>query len=449
MTPMRIIKGLDVPITGAPEQIITDGAAVSSVALIVADYAGLRPQMKVEEGEQVKLGQPLFADRKHERIVFTAPASGRVVRIDRGARRALMSVVIRRDGDDEMMFPSWPSVELAALRRDQVAEGLLSSGLWTALRTRPFSRRADPDVPPAAIFVTAMDSNPLAAKAEGIVNAYRTEFANGLTVISHLTDGKVYVCQAPHAGLPAGGQDNVQAVEFSGPHPAGLVGTHIHLLDPVSANKTIWHLSYQDVIAIGKLFTTGRIWVDRVISLAGPPVKRPRLIRTRLGANIDDLVEGELNDARCRVISGSVLSGRKATGPEAYLGRFHNQISVVAEQIAVANSGRPQGALGMFTAYSALVTGRPSKRRFALTTAQSGHTAPMVPLGGYERVMPLDILPTPLIRALMVGDSDMAQALGCLELDEEDLSLCAFVCPGKIAHGSLLRRMLDRIEREG
>jgi Na+-transporting NADH:ubiquinone oxidoreductase subunit A len=447
MTPIRIVKGLDLPISGAPEQVIGDGPQVSRVAVIGADHAGLRPAMQVEEGEEVKLGQPLFSDRKFPGVVFTAPACGQVEAINRGRRRALVSVVIRLDGDDAVTFQSWPASELATLRRDQVADQLMASGLWTAFRTRPFSRRANPEIQPAAIFVTAMDSNPLAARAEVIVGIDRQAFADGLDVISHLTDGMVHVCQAPRAALPTGTRDNIRAVEFAGPHPAGLAGTHIHFLDPVSANKTVWHLGCQDVIAIGKLFTTGRPCADRIVSLAGPAVRQPRLIRTRLGASIGELVADEPAAAGNRVISGSVLSGRTAAGPEAYLGRFHNQVSILEEEPASATQRRPRS--GPFTTFSARVTGRPLRRRFALTTARHGETAPMVPFGGYERVMPLDVLATPLIRALLVGDSDMAQALGALELDEEDLALCAFVCPGKIDHGSLLREMLDRIEKEG
>lgn len=448
MVPIRIVKGLDVPIAGAPVQAISDGAEISNVALLGADHAGLRPQMLVEEGEQVELGQPLFANRKDQRILFTAPGSGRVDAINRGARRSLTSVVIKLEGDGETTFPCWPEAELAALRRDQVTEGLLLSGLWPAFRTRPYGRLADPDAPPPAIFVTAMDSNPLAASPLPIIEAHRAAFANGLTVVSRLTDGPVYVCQAPHAGLPTGQGQNVLAVEFAGPHPAGLVGTHIHFLDPVSAKKTVWHLNYQDVIAIGKLFTEGRLWVDRVVSIAGPPVTRPRLIRTRLGAGTDELVKGELQDGNCRIISGSILSGRRAAGAEAYLGRFHQQISVVAEEGGVARANDPAGEPCAFTTFNAFVTPRPSKLRLALTTAQSGGAAPMFPIGAYECVMPLDILPTPLVRALMVGDSDMAQALGCLELDEEDMALCSFVCPSKIDHGGLLRQMLDQVEKE-
>ncbi len=450
MTPIRIVKGLDIPIAGAPEQhIVTEAADVKSVALIGHDYAGLRPVIQVKEGERVQLGQPLFADRKCERAVFTSPGSGCVTAINRGARRALMSVIISLDGDDEITFPSWPQAELTGLHRGQVEDVLLSSGLWTAFRTRPHSFRADPNVSPAAIFVTAMDSNPLSAKGERIINAYRQDFADGLTVISHLTEGKVYVCQAPRASLPIGEGDNTQAVEFSGPHPSGLVGTHIHLLDPVSESKTVWHLNYQDVIAIGKLFTTGRLWVERIISFAGPGVRQPRLIRTRLGASTAELVDGELDDFACRIISGSVLSGRQAEGPSAFLGRFHNQISVFREKASVVETAHAGTSNRLFSAYSALVSGRPLKRKFNFTTGKNGALAPLVPLGGYERVMPLDVLPTPLIRALMVGDTDMAQALGCLELDEEDLALCAFVCPSKIDHGGLLRRTLEHLEKQG
>jgi Na+-transporting NADH:ubiquinone oxidoreductase subunit A len=449
MSPIRIVKGLDVPIAGAPKQVITDGARVGRVALIGADYNGLRPIMQVEEGSAVKLGQPLFADRKDERVMFTAPGSGRVVAINRGARRALICVVIQLGGDDEETFSSWSAPDLVNLRCDQVTDLLLSAGLWTAIRTRPYGRRADPDQVPAAIFVTAMDSHPLAPKAEVIIDADRSAFAHGLTVISHLTDGSVYVCQAPRANLPTGSRDNIVIAEFAGPHPAGLVGTHIHLLEPVSANKTVWHLNYQDVTAIGRLFTTGRLSVDRVVSLAGPRVKQPRLIRTRLGASIKDLIKEELSDENCRVISGSVLSGRHASGYEAYLGRFHNQVSVVGNVTGREMTSRGGRLARLFTAYSTMVTGAPVKRRYDMTTAQNGDAGAMVPFGGYDRVMPLDVLPTPLTRALMVGDTDMAQALGCLELEEEDLALCSYVCPSKIDHGSLLRQALEQIEKEG
>lgn len=449
-SPIRIVKGLDIPIGGEPEQNITSGAEVRSVALIGGDYIGLRPLMHVEEGERVRLGQPLFADRRSPEVLFTAPGSGVVRQINRGAKRVLRSVVIELAGDDEVTFDCRPVDRLAFLRRDQVVDALLASGLWTALRTRPYSKVPDPKTTPSSIFVTAMDSNPLSARAEVVIDTCRQDFTNGLTAVSHLTDGPVYVCQAPRVELPRGEADSITNVEFAGPHPAGVAGTHIHFLDPAGAKKTVWHVGYQDVIAIGRLLTTGRLSTDRIVALAGPMVKRPRLIRTRLGASIDDLTRGELHDADCRIISGSVLSGRHARGSEAYLGCLHNQVSVIAEDAPQRRRRWFQRQRKhSFSIYGPTVTSRPGTTKIPLTTALHGAPTVMIPLDGFERIMPLDILPTQLLRALLVGDTDQAQALGCLELDEEDLALCSFVCPGKIDYGSLLRACLERIEKEG
>jgi Na+-transporting NADH:ubiquinone oxidoreductase subunit A len=449
-TPTLIQKGLDVPIAGAPEQTISKGGGVSTLALLGVDHIGLRPVMRAEEGDAVNTGQPLFADRKHPEIVYTSPGSGVVRQINRGARRALLSVVIERAGDRAETFTAWPADQLADLKPNQVREALLASGLWTALRTRPFGIVPDPKTRPPSIFVTAIDTNPLAAKPEIVIDAYRQDFVDGLTVLSRLTEGQVIVCQAAGVELPACSADNVAAAKFAGPHPAGLVGTHVHFLDPVSAGKTVWHLGYQDVIAIGKLFTTGRLWVERIVALAGPAVARPRLIRAPLGASTDDLMRGETSRPNCRVISGSVLSGRHAQGPLAYLGRYDHQISVIAEGVA---ERPPKWFMPRrkkaFSAYDLSVTHKQKSRRYDLTSTLNGNPTGMLPLGGFERVMPLDILPTQLLRALLVGDTDTAKALGCLELSEEDLALCTFVCPSKHDYGPLLRACLERIKKEG
>jgi Na+-transporting NADH:ubiquinone oxidoreductase subunit A len=271
---IKIRKGLDIPITGQPEQEIYDKPAVNSVALLGPDYNGLKPTVQVAEGDRVKLGQTLFTD-KTTAVNYTSPGSGVVSAVHRGERRVLQSVVISLEGDEEETFTSYSQQELPRLSREQVRDNLLASGLWTALRTRPYSKVPAPDAfaLPQSIFVTAMDSNPLALKSDVVINSYQQDFQNGLTAIS-------------------GSQ--ITIAEFQGRHPAGLVGTHIHCLDPVSAAKTVWHLNYQDVIAIGKLFTTGRLWTERTISLAGPLIRTPRLIRTRLGANTEELVDGEL-----------------------------------------------------------------------------------------------------------------------------------------------------------
>ena len=446
---MRISKGLDLPIAGAPVGAVGNGPAVASVALLGADYPGLNPAMRVEEGQRVMLGEPLFADRKRPEILFTSPASGIVSAINRGPRRTLVSVVVEIDGDAERTFPPTPEAELAALARGQAVETLLATGLWPALRTRPFGKVPDPASTPRSIFVTATDTNPLAPPPEAVIDAHKDDFKNGLTVVSRLTGGPVYLCKEPNVELPVSPAANLSVREFSGPHPAGLVGTHIHYLDPASAGRTVWHIGYQDVIAIGSLFTSGRLMTERTVALAGPAVKAPCLLRTRLGANLDDLVRERLIEGDNRVISGSVLSGWTAQGATAYLGHYHNQVSVIAEGRGAADPGLFGMKGGLFSIYRGIGFTPWGRRRFSFTSAAHGRPSAMVPFGGFERVMPLDILATQLLRALLTGDIEMAEALGCLELDEEDLALCTLVCPGKLEYGPLLRFMLERIEREG
>ena len=444
---IRIVEGLDLPIVGVPAGTVDDGPAVASVALIGGDYLGLSPAMQVEEGDRVTLGQALFTDRKRPGVRFTSPASGTVTEINRGTRRTLLSVVVRLDGDEEETFPSWSETNLATLRPDQVVDTLLASGMWPALRTRPFNKVADPSATPRSIFVTATDTNPLSPPPETIIDAHREAFRNGLTVVSRLTDGPIFVCQKPYLELPESPAANVSVEEFSGPHPSGLVGTHIHHLDPVGAGKSVWHVGYQDVIAVGRLFISGRLMTERTVALAGPTVREPRLLRTRLGANTDDLTRDALLEGENRVISGSVLSGRRATEATAYLGRYHNQVSVIAEGRDGGEPGLRPKKGGPFSIYRGFGFRPWGRNRYSFTSAPHGETTAMVPLGGFERVLPLDILPTQLLRALLVGDVEMAEALGCLELDAEDLALCTLVCPSKLDYGPLLRSMLDRIER--
>jgi Na+-transporting NADH:ubiquinone oxidoreductase subunit A len=447
---IKITKGLDIPITGAPEQAIYEGPRITSVALLGNDYIGLKPTMLVAEGDRVKLGQPLFADKSNPKVHYTAPGAGVVAAINRGAKRVLQSVVIRLEGDEQETFNAYPASTLPELTADQVKDNLLASGLWTALRARPFSKVADPETAPHSIFVTAMDSNPLAVRADVVINGFGPDFLNGLAVLSRLTQGKVYVCKYPDTHIPTSDIHSIEVVDFSGPHPAGLVGTHIHFLDPVSASKTAWHLNCQDAIAIGKLFTEGRLWTGRVIALAGPMVVRPRLLLTRLGANTEEIVRGELKRGEARVVSGSVLSGHRAAGWARFLGRYHTQISVIAEERERHFLGWIQPGANRFSAFNIFVSNvLGNHKKFPLTTSQQGSPRAMVPVGAYSMVMPLDILPTQLLRSLMVGDTDKAQGLGCLELDEEDLALCTFVCPSKYEYGTVLRRGLSQIEREG
>lgn len=446
---IRIKKGLDLPIAGKPEQVIYDANPVTEVALLGEEYVGMRPSMKVQEGSVVKKGQVLFEDKKNPGVVYTAPAAGQVVAIHRGEKRVLQSVVISVQGDEQVVFERYPAASLVALSNEQVRANLIASGLWTALRTRPFSKVPAIDAQPAAIFVNVMDTNPLAADPTVIVAERKDDFVHGLTVISRLTNRKVHVCKAFGADIPTAPVTNIEVHEFAGVHPAGLTGTHIHFIEPVGIKKTVWSINYQDVIAIGRLFTTGELDTSRVVSLAGPQVKNPRLVRTVLGAKISDLTAGELQSGENRVISGSVLHGATATGPHDYLGRYHLQVSVIAEDRHRELFGWVKPSADKYTITRTTLGHFLKNKLFNFTSSMHGSERAMVPIGTYERIMPLDILPTLLLRDLIVGDTDSAQALGCLELDEEDLALCSFVCPGKYEYASLLRKALDKIEKEG
>ncbi len=447
---IKIKKGLDLPISGAPEQTITDGKPVRHVALIGFDYNGMKPTMAVKEGDRVKRGSLLFTDKKTEGVRYTSPAAGVVKEINRGERRVFQSVVIEIDGDEAETYARYDEADLAGLERQQVVDNLVESGLWTAFRTRPYSKVPAIDTTPHSIFVSVMDTNPLAADPTVIIAENAKAFENGLTLIAKLTNGKVFVTGKPDAGVSVPKADNIEVHHFDGVHPAGNVGTHIHYLDPVSATKTVWSINYQDVIDIGKLFVTGEVPVERIVAIGGPKALKPRLVRTRLGASLPELLDGEVaTDCDVRIISGSVFGGRRGEGPCAYLGRFANQVSVLEEGTKREFMGWLSPGTDKFSVLNIYLSRLMGRKQFDFTTTTNGSERAMVPVGVYEKVMPLDILPTQLLRLLIVGDTEVAQKLGALELDEEDLALCTFVCPGKYEYGPILRENLTRIEIEG
>jgi Na+-transporting NADH:ubiquinone oxidoreductase subunit A len=446
---IKIRRGLDLPISGAPEQTITNAPDSRTVALVGDDYHGMKPTMAVQVGDKVKLGQLLFTDKKTEGVRYTSPASGTVAAINRGARRVLQSVVIDVEGEAAEKFSQYEASALNDITEDKARENLIDSGLWTALRTRPYSKTPAINSSPNSIFVTAMDTNPLAANPDIIIAERSEDFVNGLTVLSKLTSGTVFVCHADGANIATGNINSVVTESFAGVHPAGNAGTHIHYLDPVSASKTVWTIGYQDVIAIGQLFTTGELSTERVIAIGGPQVETPKLVRTRIGASLEELTAGQLKSGENRIISGSVFGGRTATGALAFLGRYHNQVSVLAEGRSRDVFHYLRAGFDRFSVLGIYISSLLPGKKYNFDTTTSGSERAMVPVGSYERVMPLDILPTHLLRSLIVGDTDMAQKLGCLELDEEDLALCTFVCSGKYEYGPILRNNLAQIEKEG
>ena len=447
MQSFKLKKGLDLPVTGAPVQEISDGREVRTAAVLAADYIGLKPRLVVQEGDVVGVGAPVFFHKDTPDVMVTSPASGRVKAINRGERRVLISVEIEVDADAAapVDFSEVGDVSTAS----GLVERLCASGLWTSFRTRPYSKVPDPATRPAAIFVTAMDTEPLAADPAVIIADSGNAFAKGLEAVASLSEGKTHLCVAAGASFPGHEVKGVDASAFSGPHPAGLAGTHMHFLDAPSTAKTVWTIGYQDVIAIGRLLQSGQFDPRRVIALSGPLCANPRLIRTILGASMTELSAGEISgDVSVRMISGSILSGRLGEGSSAYLGRYARQITLIEEDHKQIPMGWIRPMPSKYAVQPVLGSAF-SKKLYALTSNLNGGRRAMVPIGTFEELMPQDFLPTQLLRAMLVMDTDQAQALGALELDEEDLGLVGFACPAKYEYGMALRDCLTKIEKEG
>ncbi|MDP2390970.1 MAG: Na(+)-translocating NADH-quinone reductase subunit A, partial [Acidobacteriota bacterium] len=452
----RSSRGLRLPISGQPATTIDGTHAVSRVGILGDDYVGLRPTFKVAVGDAVSRGQLLFEDKTMPGVRFTAPAEGRVDAINRGEKRAFQSLVIElssaeRSGQGaQVAFASFSGRHPSALSGDAIRELLLESGLWTALRARPFSRVANPADIPRSIFVTAIDSDPLAPDPEPIVGARQKDFDRGLAALAGLTEGPLFLCTSDRWSRPLPAIERLRHESFAGPHPAGTAGFHIHTLDPAGRGRIVWHIGYLDVVAIGRLFGEGILGDERIIALAGPSVRSPRLLRTRIGAAIDELTTGELEDDGARTVSGSVLSGRTAGGPAlGYLGRYHRQICALPEGRQRDLLGWATPGLGKFSATRLFLSNWRPGRPLAMTTSTNGSPRAIVPIGLYEKVMPFDFEPTYLLKALVTHDVERAEQLGCLELDEEDVALCTFVCPGKHDYGRHLREVLELLEEEG
>ena len=449
---IRIKKGLDIPIYGSPAEEIVDSKKSRSVAILGDDYVGMKPTMLVEEGDQVKLGQPLFEDKKNPGVLVTSPAGGKVEAINRGNRRVLQSIVIEVDSNEGFVqFNSYTEDDLSNATKETIREQLISSGMWTAFRTRPYSKTPNIETSPANIFISALDTQPLSPNPEHAINLQEDDFNFGIAVLKRLVSCPIHLSVSDNSKLDVQDDDQLKTHIFTGPHPSGLVGTQMHFISPASLTNINWSIGYQDVIAIGKLFKTGLLSVERVISLAGPQVNEPSYIKTRLGACTDELTAGELTQRENRIISGSVISGREAIGAYAYLGRYHNQVSVVAE----ANSKDREFMNWLtpgprkFSKIPLFLSSLFPKKFFKFKTLMNGSDRPIVPIGVYEEVLPLNVLPAMLLRNIVLLDTEKIQSLGGLELDEEDLSLCSYVCPGKYDFGSLLRAGLTKIEVEG
>lgn len=449
MTDIQIKRGLDIPLPGALESHESaDAPRAARVALLPPDYPGIKVQMLVQEGDDVLLGQPLFCDRRDPEVLYCSPSAGTVQAVNRGQRRAVLSVVVTAaDADQQVELPKLND----SCDRETFVAALKQSGFWPCLRQRPFDKVAQSGETPRSLFVTAVDSNPLAVSPKELLAGRDEHFRLGLELLSKLPEGKTFLCTGAGEDWSAFLAAGVQQQGFKGPHPSGNVGVHIHHLDPVGQGRTAWHIGAQDVADIGEAFSTGRIPTARRVAVTGPAALDRRIARTRRGAETSVFSSHAPSSTRVRVVSGSLLSGSTAQpGSEGgYLGRYANQVTLIEDdpQRELLGWSAPVGKRWSLTNTYLAKFLRPRKLRY--DTDLNGSLRAIVPIGSYEKVMPMDILPTQLIKALASDDLEGAEKLGVLELAEEDLALCQFVCPSKIAITDMLRAMLTRIEKEG
>ena len=448
----KVSKGLDIPISGNINSQNISAVSVRNVALLGDDYHGLKPTMLVKEGNVVIKGQNLFEDKKNPGVKFTSPVSGKIVEINRGERRAFLSIVIEKNlnSTSEVSFESFK--DASVIPKDLIIKNLIDSGLWTSFRTRPFSKI--PKITDSAheIFISLINSDPLNLDPELYLKHHIEDFNFGLEVISHIPKNCVHISTSIDNNLSKITSDKIHYHEFEGLHPVGLVGTQIHRISPVSINKTVWTINYQDVAMIGKLFKSGSIDTSRTVALCGPQVEDPCLVKTEIGASISEITSGNTLDGNNRFISGSVLCGREANSYTNYLGRYNAQVSVLREvekeDREFLNFLRP--GLQKHSVLPVFLTKLKEKLlKLNYTTAMNGADRAIVPIGIFEDIFPFNIMITQLLKSIVIGDTELAQKLGILELDEEDLALCTYACPSKYDYGSLLREMLTKIEEEG
>lgn len=411
---MKIVvrRGLSVPVKGRPPVDVAADPVVGRVGLVGSDHRGMRAELLVAEGDAVMAGSPLYRDRLRPQIVFTAPVSGRVAEIVIGARRMMSAVSIAMEGEERATFETG-----GADTPEGVRAIMLKSGLWPQLRTRPFERIPDPDSVPDAIFVTAIDTRPHAPDPLAVLSEKMEAFKRGIAALALLTEGPLFVCQPDaHPLVEAAGP--VKVARFSGPHPAGLVGTHIARLFPAVGKTVVWHIGYQDVAALGALLATGHVENTRVVALSGQGLRNSRLVRLPMGADLHDLVRAGLTPGQKHIVSGSALSGREVR----YLSRYHTQMTV-------------------------LDAPRPPRRNWLVDALHKAATVPaFIPTQALENAVAADVPIVPLLRALSIGDAETAQRLGCLQLAEEDLALATYATGGGVDFGQKLRAVLDTLE---
>jgi len=412
------------------------------------DFPGLLPKLEVQEGDVVRAGTPLFYDKYRPEVKFSSPVSGEVVEIRRGERRQILEVVVKANGSVE--YQVFGAAQPAALTRNQVVEKLLVSGVWPYIRQRPFGIVANPNDTPKAIFISCFDTAPLAPDMDFSIQGEDENFQAGIDALSKLTPGKIHLgLNADYPAASAFAKANgVEHHYFRGPHPAGNVGVHIHHIDPIGKGDVVWVVNPLDVVIIGRLFLKGIYDASRVIALAGSEVTSPRYYRVISGAQIDSITSGNLNsNIELRHISGNVLTGTKVE-PFGYLGFYDNMVTVIPEGNHYEFFGWMSPGFNKFSASRTFLSRLTPWRKFKFDTNLHGGKRAYVITGQYEKVMPMDILPVHLIKAILANDIERMEQLGIYEVVEEDMALCEYVCTSKTDVQQILRKGIESLIKE-
>jgi Na+-transporting NADH:ubiquinone oxidoreductase subunit A len=447
----KIKKGYDIKLAGAANLQVQDADMPKRFALQPPDFPGVKLKLEVEEGDSVSIGSVLFSDKQNPQVQFLSPAGGKISLINRGERRAIMEVVVDIIADEAAIsFPKIPVTEIAAKSREEVVTYLLTGGVWPYLRQRPFSKIADPQVVPRDIFISAVDTSPLAPDYSVLLGDEQEAFETGVALLKKLTSGKVYLSVDDKLSRLEGIED-VEVHAFSGPHPAGNISVQIDRIAPMKHGDIVWYIYASDVIVLGKLAVEGKFPVDRIVAVAGSSVKeeKRRYYRTRLGAPVQALVkEGDLVDDEVRFISGGVLQGRDI-GAAGYIGFYDHLITVIPESHERKLFGWIYPGLKNESFSKTFLSGVLGPKNYIQDTRMHGGVRAFIQTGEYEKVMPLDILPMQLVKSIMAEDIEEMEGLGILECAPEDFALCTYICPSKIDFGAYVQKGLDMIEREG
>jgi Na+-transporting NADH:ubiquinone oxidoreductase subunit A len=442
---IRIKKGIDLKLAGIAEK-KTKSLNLKNYALKPTDFHGLFPKLMVRVGDKVKAGSPVFFDKYRDNIIFTSPVSGIIKDVIRGEKRKMLEIRIEADGSDSSEI--FKQADPKSLKKEEVIEELLKSGVWPLIRQRPYNVIANPADKPKAIFISGFDTAPLAADIDYILEGKEKEFQTGLDALSVISDAKIHLNLGLNSKSTA--LVNAKGVEInniSGPHPAGNVGIQIHHIDPINKGDIIWTVNAVDILTIGRLFIEGKYNAEKTIALCGSEIKDPQYITVKAGAEISGLVKDQFTQDHVRVISGNVLTGTRVD-KSGYLSFYSKEVTVIPVGDVYEFFGwlvpSPKKHSFYRTAFSWLT---PNKVYKPNTNMNGGERA-FVFTGALEKVLPMDIYPIQLMKSIMAEDIDQMEQLGIYELDEEDFALCEYISTSKIDMQEIIRKGLDMMRIE-